>query len=99
MKAILIAGLLALVAGPALAEVVVVRDTAAVAGCKPLGEVVANSKLGGMLAQAAYNRALKQLKERVTALGGTHAQLIDSASGFTGSRMLAQAFACPTSPP
>jgi hypothetical protein len=83
------------VAGPST-NVIVVRDYAAVANCRALGEVRGVSRLGGVLANTAYNHALDQLKRNAAALGGSHVQIVDSASGFTGSRMIGTAFACPT---
>lgn len=88
-------GAAVIAAEPSPSQIVVVRDSAAVVGCRALGEVQGSSMLGGMMAQAAYNRALKQIKERAAALGATHLQLIDSASGFAGARMLGSAYACP----
>lgn len=76
----------------------IVRDAASVAGCTELGEVRASSMLGGAMANAGYDRALSQLRERSVALGATHVQIIDSASGMTGSRILATAFRCPAAP-
>lgn len=85
-------------AATAKTEVVVVRDYAAVANCQALGEVSASSSLGGVFQDASYKKVLRQIKERAAALGGTHLQLVDSASGFTGSRMLGTAYKCPTAP-
>ena len=84
------------VTGSSPTTVIVVRDYAAVANCRALGEVRGVSRLGGMLANTAYNHALDQLKRNAAALGGSHVQIVDSASGFTGSRMIGTAFACPT---
>lgn len=80
--------------GAAPTDVIVVRDHAAVASCRPLGEVRGSSKLGGLWADTAYNRSIDQLKSRTQALGGTHVQIIDSASGYAGSRMIGTAFQC-----
>ncbi len=82
----------------AKSDVVVVRDYAAVANCKALGEVRGSSMMGGVLANAAYEKSLRLLKERAAALGGTHVQILDSASGFSGSRMIGTAFRCDAGP-
>ena len=95
MFALIFAGAVAM-AGSNTASIIVVRDYAAVANCRALGEVRGFSRLGGMLANAAYNHAVDQLKRNAAALGGTHVQIVDSSSGFTGSRMIGTAFACPT---
>jgi hypothetical protein len=98
MKAIVAAFAVALVAGPAFAEVVVVRDAPSVANCKALGEVRASSLMGGLLATAAYDKVIRQMKERAAKLGGTHVLLLDSASGYSGARMFGTAYACPIAP-
>lgn len=82
----------------AKSDVVVVRDYAAVANCKALGEVRGSSMMGGILANAAYGKSLRLLKERTAALGGTHVQILDSASGFSGSRMIGAAYRCDAAP-
>ena len=84
------------VAGSAAADanVIIVRDYGPVANCQALGEVRASSLWGGAVAQVGYDRAIRQLKERAAALGGTHVQIVDSASGQTGSRMLGTAYKC-----
>ena len=76
------------------ANVIIVRDYGPVANCQALGEVKASSMWGGAVAQLGYDRAIRQLKERAAALGGTHVQIVDSASGQTGSRMIGTAFKC-----
>ena len=73
------AGLGLIAAAPA--DVILARDYAAVANCRALGEVRGVSRLGGVLANAAYNRAIDQLKANAASLGATHVQIIDSASG------------------
>lgn len=94
MKALILAAAVA-VAGPAPADVVVVRDAVSVANCRALGEVRSSSLWGGLLANAAYNHVVDQMKKRAADLGGTHVQIIDSSSGFAGSRMIGTAFICP----
>lgn len=99
MKSLILtfAALMTVAAAPV--GVVVVRDLAAVAGCQSLGEVRGKSMLGGVFANAAYDNAIKSLKQATAALGGTHVQLIDSSAGFSGARMLGTAFRCPAPPP
>jgi hypothetical protein len=97
-RAILAAGLWAVASVGMAADaagVVVVRDSAAVAGCRSLGEVRGSSLWGGLMANTAYGKALSQIKAKTKRLGGTHVQLLDSASGYSGSRMLGTAFECP----
>lgn len=89
---LILTAVLTMAAAPA--EVVVVRDLAAVAGCRSLGEVRGSSMLGGVFANAAYNNAVTHLKQATAALGGTHVQLIDSSAGFAGARMLGTAYSC-----
>ena len=72
-----------------------VRDFAAVSTCRALGEVRGSSKLGGLWADAAYRKAIDKMKRQAADLGATHVQIIDSASGFAGSRMIGTAFLCP----
>lgn len=76
------------------AKIIIVRDYGPVANCQALGEVKASSLWGGAVAQMGYDRAIRQLKERAAALGGTHVQIVDSSSGQTGSRMLGTAYKC-----
>lgn len=91
----LAAGMAVLAGGADTASVVVVRDFQAVAQCQAVGEVRANSMMGGVLAAYSYDRALNQLKDKTIKAGGTHVQIVDSASGHTGTRMIGTAFKCP----
>ena len=81
--------------------VVLVRDYAPVANCEALGEVRGSSMMGGILANAAHDKAIRKLKERAAERGATHVQIIDSASGYSGARMVGAAFRCtsPDKPP
>lgn len=74
------------------AEIPIVRDVPQ--GCVDLGEVRASSLIGGALAGAGYNAALKALRARAAALGATHIQLVYGNNGFTGSQMLGRAMRC-----
>lgn len=76
-------------------EVQLVRDASQVAGCRRLGEVAAKSSWGGIFQQATYNRMLKQFKDKAQAIGGTHILVVDMASGYTGTRLLGNAYHCP----
>lgn len=76
------------------AEVSLVNDAAAVSTCERVGEVRGSSMMGGILTNAAYGRALEQMKKRAAKLGATHVQLLNASSGYAGSNMLGVAFKC-----
>jgi hypothetical protein len=89
------------VASAALAadsQVELAPDASAVASCQRLGEVRGSSLMGGLLASAAYNRALAQMKSRAAKLGATHVVLLNGTSGMGGSNMLGVAYKCSAAP-
>lgn len=77
------------------ADIVLVRESAEVAGCERVGEVKASSWLGGAMTNVAYSRALNSLKKKAAAQGATHLQMLDSSGGAMGTNMLGAAYRCP----
>jgi uncharacterized protein YbjQ (UPF0145 family) len=99
-RSVLISALFAATAASASdAQVALVKDETAVAGCERLTEIKGSSAWGGMVQNMAYNRALSQLKARAEKLGATHVLLLDVSSGTMGSNMLGVAYKCTAPPP
>lgn len=91
---VLLASTIALPAAAAEAEIALVNESSAVAGCERLAEVKGSSAWGGVVTNMAYNRALAQLKARAAKAGGTHVLLLNVSSGHMGSNMLGVAYRC-----
>ena len=93
---------LALMLGAAAAptpDIILVSDSAAVAGCQRLGEVQGGSLWGGAMSGIAYGRALDKIKRKAANLGATHLQLLNATSSMGGSNMLGVAYSCKPSAP
>jgi hypothetical protein len=50
--------------------------------------------MGGILASAAYDSALNEMKEKVAAGGGNHLLLFDLTTGYTGANGYGEAYRC-----
>ena len=94
MRSVIAAVSLSVVATSAQAQVRLVRDSGAVAGCASLGEVNGSSLVGGALGQVGYDNAMNEMREKASAVGGTHLLLIDMQSGMMGARGIGEAFRC-----
>ena len=95
----ILAGAACLMATGASAQVRLVRDSGAVAGCAHLGEINGSSLVGGMLGQVGYDSALNEMREKARNAGGTHLLLIDMQSGMMGARGVGEAYRCDPPPP
>lgn len=90
----MVAALACCAAGAAQAQVRLVRDSGAVAGCTRLIEVTGSSLIGGALGQVGYENMLSEMREKTTAAGGNHLLLIDVQSGMMGARGVGEAYRC-----
>ncbi|MBP2495380.1 hypothetical protein ABID82_002287 [Methylobacterium sp. PvP062] len=90
----IVAALACCAAGAAQAQVRLVRDSGAVAGCTRLTEITGSSLIGGALGQVGYENMLSEMREKTTAAGGNHLLLIDVQSGMMGNRGIGEAYRC-----
>jgi hypothetical protein len=91
---------ISLVAGNAAAAdgaaILLVREQAAVAGCRHLEQIQSKSMWGGFAATGlAYNRAMSSLKGKAAALGATHILIVDISNTVGGTNMIGDAYSCP----
>lgn len=89
-----VASAVCLASSGAMAQVRLVRDSGAVAGCANLGEVNGSSLIGGALGQVGYDNAMNEMREKASRAGGTHLLLIDMQSGMMGARGVGEAYRC-----
>lgn len=90
----MVAALACCAASAAQAQVRLVRDSGAVAGCARLTEVTGSSLIGGALGQVGYENMLSEMREKAAAAGGNHLLLIDTQTGMMGARGIGEAYRC-----
>lgn len=78
----------------------ITKDQSTLAGCQRLGEVGGSSVMGGIMQTLAYDSALKEMREKTLAAGGTHLLIIDLTTGYSGANGYGEAYRCePTTEP